>query len=106
MIRQFCLADFLTLANAACGTGAIFLAMLYEKLSAGSGKVAYFEGTPIPTSIALTGCFALAAWNDRLGVALAGGEWAFAGWTLHPLSLLFFASGTLMISKTLRIPKP
>ena len=29
MIREFHLADFLTLANAACGTGAIFLAMLY-----------------------------------------------------------------------------
>ena len=28
-----------------------------------------------------------------------------AGWTLHPLVLLFGLSGTLMISKTLRIPK-
>jgi CDP-diacylglycerol--serine O-phosphatidyltransferase len=26
-------------------------------------------------------------------------------WELHPLSLLLVASGTLMISKTLRIPK-
>ncbi len=77
-----------------------------EKLSAGGAKVAYFEGTPIPTSIVLTGCLALAAWNDRIGVALAGGEWLLAGWTLHPLSLLYFASGSLMISKTLRIPKP
>jgi len=27
------------------------------------------------------------------------------GWDLHPLVLLFVLSGTLMISKTLRIPK-
>jgi CDP-diacylglycerol--serine O-phosphatidyltransferase len=26
--------------------------------------------------------------------------------TLHPLSLLYFASGSAMISATLRIPKP
>jgi CDP-diacylglycerol--serine O-phosphatidyltransferase len=26
--------------------------------------------------------------------------------TLHPLALLFVLSGSLMISKTLRIPKP
>jgi len=29
MIRGFHLADFLTLGNAACGVGAVFLAMLY-----------------------------------------------------------------------------
>ena len=27
-------------------------------------------------------------------------------WEFHPLSLLFIASGSMMISKTLRIPKP
>src|SRR5262245_38167026 len=161
MIRQFHLADFLTLANAACGTGAIFLAMLYtatavpayffaaaalaplafvfdvldgyvarwrnqhsalgreldslsdvisfgvapaalgfaaglrggwdvviliyfvccgvsrlarfnvtaEQLATAEGKVAYFEGTPIPTSIVLTGCLALAAFSGDIGVA-------------------------------------
>ncbi len=197
MIREFHLADFLTLANAACGTGAVFLAMLYvgsgasahffmaaalaplallfdvldgqvarwrnqhsalgreldsladiisfglapatlgfaaglqggwdaailvyfvccgvsrlarfnvtaEQLSEGRGKVAYFEGTPIPTSVLLTGLLALAAVYGRLGDDLPGGVW-MAGWALHPLSLLFFVSGTLMISKTLRVPKP
>jgi len=30
--------------------------------------------------------------------------WTF-GWSLHPLALLFVLSGTMMISKTLRIPK-
>jgi len=36
---------------------------------------------------------------------LPGGAWSIAGWTLHPLVLMFALSGTLMISKTLRIPK-
>ena len=36
---------------------------------------------------------------------LPGGVWTFLGADLHPLALLFALSGTLMISKTLRIPK-
>jgi CDP-diacylglycerol--serine O-phosphatidyltransferase len=31
--------------------------------------------------------------------------WSIWPGELHPLALLFVASGTLMISKTLRIPK-
>ena len=76
-----------------------------EKLSEGAGKVAYFEGTPIPTSVLLTGVLALAAWYDRVDEELLGGVWTLGPWDLHPLSLLFVLSGTLMISKTLRIPK-
>ncbi len=76
-----------------------------ESLSAGGDKVAYFEGTPIPTSVVLTAVLAFAAWQDRLGPHLYGGEWALGPWSLHPLALLFVLSGTLMISKTLRIPK-
>ena len=197
MIREFHLADFFTLGNAACGVGAIFLAMAYvaapstahflaaaallplafvfdvfdgriarwrqtqsalgreldsladiisfgvapaalafaagmrggwdaivliyfvccgvsrlarynvtaEALSEGADKVKYFEGTPIPTSVALVGVLAAAAWQDRMGTALWGGAWQPMGWTLHPRVLLFWLSGTLMISKTLRIPK-
>ena len=75
-----------------------------ESLSAGADKVAYFEGTPIPTSVVLTAVLALAAWTDRIGDDLYGGVWFF-GWDLHPLALLFVMSGTLMISKTLHIPK-
>ena len=197
MIREFHLADFFTLGNAACGVGAIFLAMAYvaapstahflaaaallplafvfdvfdgriarwrqtqsalgreldsladiisfgvapaalafaagmrggwdaivliyfvccgvsrlarynvtaEALSEGADKVKYFEGTPIPTSVALVGVLAAAVWQDRMGTALWGGAWQPMGWTLHPLVLLFGLSGTLMISKTLRIPK-
>ena len=197
MIREFHLADFFTLANAACGVGAVFCAMRYlesqalryffiaaalapaafvfdvldgriarwrqthsalgreldsladvisfgvapaalgfaagmhggwdwialiyfvccgvgrlarfnvtaEELSGGSGKVKYFEGTPIPTSVVLTGILAFAAWRGRLGENLYGGAWTIGPWELHPLALLFVLSGTLMISKTLRIPK-
>ncbi len=197
MLRSFHLADFFTLANAACGVAGMFLAMLYvdsgwirhfmwaaamaplafffdvldgriararhtnsafgreldslsdvisfgvapaalafaagmrggwdsialvyfvccgvsrlarynvtaEALSGASGKVAYFEGTPIPTSVVLTGLLAFAAWQERVGDSLYGGVWALGPWGLHPFALLFVLSGTLMASKTLRIPK-
>ena len=199
MIREFHLADFLTLGNAACGVGAVFLAMLFvdshapihfflaaalapcafafdvfdgkvarsrnqhsalgreldsladvisfgvapaalgfaagmrgawdavfliyfvccgvsrlarfnvtaEKLSEGGDKVKYFEGTPIPTSVVIVAILAWAAWQGRIdGANLWGGAWEIAGCVLHPLVLLYALSGTLMISKTLRIPKP
>ena len=76
-----------------------------EDLSAGADKVAYFEGTPIPTSVLLTGLLALAAWQGRIGEQLYGGAWLLGPWELHPFALLFGLSGSLMISKTLRIPK-
>jgi CDP-diacylglycerol--serine O-phosphatidyltransferase len=76
-----------------------------EKLSEGGEKVKYFEGTPIPTSVVIVGVLAWAAWQGRIEPAnLWGGEWGL-GWVLHPLVLLYALSGTLMISKTLRIPK-
>ena len=197
MLREFHLADFFTLGNAACGVGAVFFAMLYmasalpfhfyaaaalapaafvfdvldgriararhqhsalgreldslsdvisfgmapaalgfaaglqggwdaaaliyfvccgvsrlarynitaESLSGADDKVAYFEGTPIPTSVVLTGLLAFAAWQGRVGEALYGGVLILGPWQLHPLALLFVLSGSLMISKTLRIPK-
>jgi CDP-diacylglycerol--serine O-phosphatidyltransferase len=197
MLRDFHLADFFTLGNAACGVGAVFLAMLYltsglrahffaaaalapaafafdvldgriararhqhsalgreldslsdvisfgvapaalafaagmhggwdtaaliyfvccgvsrlarynvtaESLSGADAKVRYFEGTPIPTSVVLTGLLAVAAWQGRIGDALYGGAVTLGPWQLHPIALLFVLSGSLMISKTLRIPK-
>jgi CDP-diacylglycerol--serine O-phosphatidyltransferase len=53
----------------------------------------------------LTGVLAFAAWRGRLGENLYWGTWTIGPWDLHPLALLFVLSGTLMISKTLRIPK-
>ena len=76
-----------------------------EALSEGADKVRYFEGTPIPTSVVLVGVLVWAAWQGRVGDAIWGGAWAIGPATLHPLVLLFALSGTLMISKTLRIPK-
>ena len=76
-----------------------------EQLSEGGDKVRYFEGTPIPTSVVLTGVLAWAAWQGRLGDNLYGGVWQLGPWQLHPLSILFLLSGSAMISKTLRIPK-
>ncbi|MBA2676299.1 MAG: CDP-alcohol phosphatidyltransferase family protein [Ramlibacter sp.] len=197
MLREFHLADFFTLGNAACGTAAVLLAMLYmasgsrthflwaaalapaaflfdvldgriararhehsalgreldslsdvisfgvapaalgfaagmqggwdagaliyfvccgvsrlarfnvtaESMADDGGKVKYFEGTPIPTSVVLTGVLAFAAWQGRLGDALYGGTLVLGPWQLHPLAGLFVLSGSLMISKTLRIPK-
>jgi CDP-diacylglycerol--serine O-phosphatidyltransferase len=77
-----------------------------EQLSGADAKVKYFEGTPIPTSVVLTGVLAFAAWQGRLGDDLYFGEWTLGTWALHPLALMFVLSGSLMISKTLRIPKP
>jgi CDP-diacylglycerol--serine O-phosphatidyltransferase len=197
MIRGFHVADFFTLANAACGTAAIFLAMTFigsqsvrhflwaaamapaalifdildgriarlrhehsalgreldslsdvisfgvapaalayaagmrggfdvvaliyfvccgvsrlarynvtaDHLASDSGKVKYFEGTPIPTTVLLTALLAFAAWRGRIIENLYGGSFLLGPWALHPFALLFVLSGTLMISKTLRIPK-
>ncbi len=77
-----------------------------EALSAdASGKVKYFEGTPIPSSVLLVGMLAFAAWQGRIGAAVWFGHTQLGPWQLHPLVLLFALSGSLMISKTIRIPK-
>jgi CDP-diacylglycerol--serine O-phosphatidyltransferase len=76
-----------------------------ETLSQGQEKVAYFEGTPIPTSVLLTAALAYCAWQARIGEAIYWGAWQIGPLTLHPFALLFVLSGTLMISKTLHIPK-
>ncbi len=89
-----------------CGVGRLArFNVTAEELSGGGDKVKYFEGTPIPTSVVLTGVLAFAAWQGRLGDRIYGGVWSLGPADLHPLSLLFVLSGTLMISKTLRIPK-
>jgi CDP-diacylglycerol--serine O-phosphatidyltransferase len=198
MIRDFHLADFFTLANGCCGTGAIFLAMdhvrearadkvyaagilvvaalffdvmdgriargrhttsalgreldsladvisfgvapaclayavgmtglwdalalLYfvacgisrlarynvtaDALSAARGKVTYFEGMPIPSSTVLVLLIVLLASLGRIGPALPLGVLRLGPFDLHPLVFVFVLSGSLMISKTLRIPKP
>lgn len=75
-----------------------------EELSEGTGKVRYFEGTPIPTSFVLVCLLALAASLGAVGEHLWLGRMVLGGFTLHPLTLLFALSGSLMISR-IRIPK-
>ena len=77
-----------------------------EQLSGEDNKVKYFEGTPIPTSLFLVIVLSVAAYMGHIGSALWLGGWRLGPWLLHPLVLLYALSGTLMISKTLRIPKP
>lgn len=69
-----------------------------------SGKVKYFDGTPIPTSVLLVGVIAVLHWQDRLGPAIWLGQWELGGLVLHPLALLFAFSGSAMIS-TWHVPK-
>ena len=77
-----------------------------ETLADGGDKVKYFEGTPIPTSVVIVGLLAWLAWRGDIGASLWLGALQLGPWQLHPLALVFALSGALMISKTLRIPKP
>jgi CDP-diacylglycerol---serine O-phosphatidyltransferase len=76
-----------------------------EALSAGGDKVKYFEGTPIPSSVLLAAVLAIAAATKHHGDTLWFGVVRLGPVALHPLVLMFAVSGTLMVSKTLRIPK-
>jgi CDP-diacylglycerol---serine O-phosphatidyltransferase len=71
-----------------------------ESLSGAKGKVEYFEGTPIPTSVVPLGILMLAFSAGNLY------RMHILGVTVHAVALPFLVSGSLMISKTLRIPKP
>lgn len=75
-----------------------------EALTGDGGKVKYFEGTPIPTSLALVMMMLVAAWQGALQESLWFGQVVFGGFTLHPLVLLFALSGSLMVSR-IRFPK-
>jgi len=75
-----------------------------EELADDSGKVKYFEGTPIPTSLLLVLLLSVAASQDALGDALWFGHVLLGGYTLHPLVMVFALSGSLMVSR-IRFPK-
>jgi CDP-diacylglycerol--serine O-phosphatidyltransferase len=74
-----------------------------EEMSGGTGKVKFFEGTPIPTSFLVVFLLTYAAWNGAAGEQMWLGKAIVAGHVFHPLSMVFFVSGSLMIS---RIPIP
>ena len=70
-----------------------------------TGKVRYFEGTPIPTSIVLVillaGLYSVGATGEHFWL----GRWTVLGRAFHPFALLFAVSGSLMIS-SIKVPKP
>ncbi|KAK9766751.1 CDP-diacylglycerol-serine O-phosphatidyltransferase [Basidiobolus ranarum] len=72
-----------------------------------AGKVQYFEGTPIPTTLFIVAYFSYLVSQGAIesslpyGVYQVGKRDAF-----HPLVLIYAISGSLMISKSLKIPKP
>jgi CDP-diacylglycerol--serine O-phosphatidyltransferase len=71
-----------------------------------TGKVKYFEGTPIPTSITIVALLAVAFYLGCIDEQLWLGVWRVGPALLHPLALIYGVSGSAMISATLRIPKP
>jgi CDP-diacylglycerol--serine O-phosphatidyltransferase len=71
-----------------------------------TGKVKYFEGTPIPTSILIVALLGVAFRLGRIDADLWFGAHQVGPALLHPLALVYAASGSAMISATLRVPKP
>lgn len=73
-------------------------------LTGPSGKVKYFEGTPIPTSIGIVALLAVAAWTGAVGADFWLGVIRIGPGALHPFTLIYALSGSAMVS-TVRIPK-
>jgi CDP-diacylglycerol---serine O-phosphatidyltransferase len=75
-------------------------------LTDASGKVKYFEGTPIPTSIVIVALLGAGFYVNAVHEGLWLGAYELGPATLHPLTLVYALSGSGMISATLRVPKP
>ena len=90
-----------------CGISRLarFNATAAELTDEDTGKVRYFQGTPIPTSVVivllLAGLFA----RGQTGADFPFGQLHLLGRGLHPFTFLYFVSGSLMIS-TIKVPKP
>ena len=73
-----------------------------------SGKSKYFEGTPVPfaclNSLAVMATWTALGWiHDSLPIGIFLPETIFE---FHPVGVIFLINGCLMVSKTLRVPKP
>src|SRR5215813_2979165 len=68
-----------------------------EALSGGTGKVKYFEGTPIPTSIFIVLLLGVAFTKGAVGVDLWLGSVRAGPATLHPITIVYLLSGMGMI---------
>lgn len=90
----------------ACGIGRLArYNVTAAALSGGGGKVRYYEGTPIPSSLLLVLVLAIAFARGATGDALWLGAAGVGPIVFHPLVAMYVVSGSLMIS-TFRIPKP
>lgn len=91
----------------ACGISRLARYNVTAPLMSGeSGKVPYFEGMPIPTSLLLVAFLAALAATNHWQADLPLGAWTGVLGSFHPLALLFVLHGCAMISKTLHVPKP
>mmetsp|Transcript_26208 Transcript_26208/g.51695 ORF Transcript_26208/g.51695 Transcript_26208/m.51695 type:complete len:248 (-) Transcript_26208:2400-3143(-) len=76
-----------------------------EQISAGTGKVPYYEGLPIPFSLGIVALLYFAFCQGAIQENFVfGKEFYFIG-HFHPATLIYGVLGCLMIS-TVRIPKP
>lgn len=91
----------------ACGIGRLArYNVTIESLSdEKTGKVKYYEGTPIPSSLLLVVVLGIAFGTGSVHEGLWLGALPLGPWTFHPLVLMYAVSGSFMIS-TIRIPKP
>lgn len=70
-----------------------------------TGKVKYFEGTPIPTSVIIILILAVLYHLRFTGDNFLLGSGLFLDREFHWFSVLYFLSGSAMIS-TIKVPKP
>ena len=102
-------ADMLVLAYfVVCGVSRLarFNVTAAALADSATGKVKYFEGTPIPTSIVIVMILGAAFYLGRVDENLWLGAYRLGPALFHPFVLIYAASGSAMISATLRIPKP
>ena len=79
-------------------------------LSSGTGKVAHYQGFPVPTSVLLVALMGVMYWQGWVLEGLMWGEWEVSVLSVrlgvfHPFSLLFLFVGSMEISE-FKIPKP
>ena len=70
-----------------------------------TGKVKYYEWTPIPSSIIIVAILGIFYWQGHIDNLIPLGSYQIGLWLFHPLSVLYAFSGSAMIS-TIRISKP
>ena len=69
-----------------------------------SGRVKYYEGTPIPSSIIIVILLGIAFASNHTGPEIWFGALRLGSMTLHPFTLIYGLSGSAMIA-TFKVPK-